>query len=118
MNTKPIVRISVCALSLLVSACQSAGPYAYPGYYQPAQHQVAYVTQGEFDGMGNYHPPADKGGQYMAGRWYRAQIGNPGPIPQAVHAARYPYSTPMGEVNWMSVDGDVATASSCKRTAC
>jgi hypothetical protein len=99
---------------VLLSGCmQGSGPYAYPGYYQPGQQQTAYVSQGHFDGMGNYRPPVQHGGQYMPGRWYRAQPGNPGPIPQEIHANRNPYSTPMGEVNWMSANGDIATASSC-----
>lgn len=105
----------VLAIGMLSGCAQSSGPYAYPGYYQPGQHQAAYVTEGHFDGMGNYHPPTEKGGQYMPGRWYRAQPGNPGPIPQEIHARNNPYSTPMGEINWMSVDGDVATAPSCQQ---
>lgn len=108
--------IIVLTGSLLSGCAQSSGPYAYPGYYQPGQQQASYVTEGHFDGMGNYRPPAEHGGQYMPGRWYRAQPGNPGPIPQEIHAKRNPYSTPMGEVNWMSADGDVATAPSCGQT--
>lgn len=114
MHKSTLKAFIIVLTALPLSGCmQGSGPYAYPGYYQPGQHQASYVTQGHFDGLGNYHPPLEKGGQYMPGRWYRAQPGNPGPIPQSIHASRNPYSTPMGEINWMSANGDVATASSC-----
>lgn len=107
----------VCASVLFIAACQSQPQYSYPGYYQPAQYQVAYTTEGSFDALGNYHPPVVKGGQYLPGRWYRAQPGNPGPVPQQVpqrvHAIQNPTSTTMGEVNYVSVDGDVATGPTC-----
>lgn len=101
------------SILVLVACTNGSGPYSYPGYYQPAQQQTAYMTEGSIDGMGNYHPPVQKGGQYLSGRWYRAQPGNPGPSPQKYHAFAQPLSTPMGEIGWMSADGDVASAPTC-----
>jgi hypothetical protein len=97
--------------AIFLTACaQNSGNYSYPGYYQPAQFQTAYVSEGHFDGMGNYHPPVQKGGEYLSGRWYRPQPGNPKPTPQRIHAQQDPFSTPMGEIGWLASDGDVGTA--------
>jgi hypothetical protein len=116
MNKKLLTLI----FAILLTACasQEMSQYSYPGYYQPAQYQTAYMSEGSQDALGNYHPPVQKGGQYLPGRWYRAQPGNPGPSPQKVYARENPWSTAMGEVNKMSSDGDVATAPTCRYRSC
>ncbi len=102
--------ILITCVIILAGCAKSSGNYSYPGYYQPAQFQTAYVTEGHFDGMGNYRPPVQKGGQYLSGRWYRPQPGNPKPTPQSIHARQDTLSTPLGEFGWMSSDADVASA--------
>lgn len=105
---------------IILTSCsgQGTGPYAYPGYYQPAQYQTAYMSEGSLDAMGNYHPPVQKGGEYIPGRWYRAQPTNPGPIPQKVYARENPWSTQMGEISKVGSNGDVATATTCRYSTC
>jgi hypothetical protein len=104
-------KIILLACVIILAGCaKGSGNYSYPGYYQPGQFQTAYVSEGYFDGMGNYHPPAQHGGEYISGRWYRPQPGNPGPSPQKIHATQDPYSTPLGEFSWMTADGDVGSA--------
>jgi hypothetical protein len=113
-------KITITAISaiILTSCASGTGPYSYPGYYQPAQYQNAYMSEGAMDGMGNYHPPVQKGGEYISGRWYRAQPTNPGPIPQAVYAQQNPTATPMGEISKVGSNGDVATAPTCRFRSC
>lgn len=108
-------KIALLTTAILLTACsgKGTGPYSYPGYYQPAQYQNAYMTEGAMDALGNYHPPVQVGGQYLPGRWYRAQPSNPGPIPQKVYARENPYATRMGETNKISANGDVATSTTC-----
>jgi hypothetical protein len=103
---------------IFLTACNGTGPYTYPGYYQPAQYQAAYMTEGSLDAMGNYHPPVQRGGDYMPGRWYRAQPTNPGPIPQRVYADENPTASKMNEVSKVSSNGDVATSTSCRYSTC
>ncbi len=105
--------IATLFVIFLAGCAAGSGHYSYPGYYQPAQFQTAYVSEGYFDGLGNYHPPIQKEGEYLSGRWYRAQPGNPKPSPQQVHAMNDPFSTPLGEFGWMASDGDVASAPTC-----
>ncbi len=105
----------ILILAILLTSCayQGTGPYSYPGYYQPAQYQTAYMSEGSMDALGNYHPPVQKGGQYVPGRWYRAQPTNPGPIPQRTYARENPWATQTNEVSKVSSNGDVATSTTC-----
>lgn len=102
----------VCGIVVLLAGCMGAtsGPYALPGYYQPAQAQSPYMTAGFNDDMGNYHPPAELPGGVMYGRWYRPQPGNPGVSPQALHRMENPQASYYTEVANMASDGDNGTA--------
>ena len=102
--------ILICSVIILAGCAGSSKNYSYPGYYQPAQFQTAYVSEGHFDGMGNYRPPVQQGGEYLSGRWYRPQPGKPKPTPQRINAQQNPFATPLGEKAWVSSDGDVGTA--------
>jgi hypothetical protein len=115
MNNKIILLASVI---LLTSCANGTGPYSYPGYYQPAQYQTAYMSEGSMDALGNYNPPVRKGGEYLPGRWYRAQPTNPGPIPHSVYARENPWASPMGEVSKVESNGDVATTTTCRYSSC
>ena len=107
---------SVCLLTACMGS--SSGPYALPGYYQPAQAQSPYVGAGYTDDMGNYHPPGQQPGPVMYGRWYRPQPGNPtdpSVTPNAVHAAQNPHASYYTEVANMASDGDDGTALSMQK---
>jgi hypothetical protein len=104
--------------AIFLTACQGTGPYTYPGYYQPAQYQSAYMTEGSLDAMGNYHPPVKRGGEYLPGRWYRAQPTNPGPSPQRIYARENPWANNMSESAKISSNGDVATTTTCRYSSC
>lgn len=107
-------------LVIILTSCAGSpnSAHIYPGYYQPAQVQTAYMSEGSLDALGNYHPPVQKGGQYLPGRWYRAQPGNPGPSPQKVYAQESGWSTTSNEISKMSSNGDVATAPTCRYSSC